>query len=221
MENVMNIKVKLSPGILFPFVLFLLLPLLLTACGRWTIKIMSSPYPPPCTQPCIVFSRTLTFTSAVPEFGTPETGKQSLSLGRIKQPGRYILQLANDNPPLSGHWIEWDYLALQAGGSFIWQIGQEETPPDYNYTGKATDEFCDTGARTDCKTEFEVMAGKVDERNFPKTLNDGVFPVIRIAFTVAQAQTDTDLVLTLSTLYSSHVPDTRDFRMQVTLQGPF
>lgn len=217
----MSTKIKLSQGILFPFVLFLLLPLLLLACGRWTITIVSSPQVTPFTQPGIVFSKTLTFTSAVQELGTTETGRQRISLGSIKQPGLYVLQLANDNSPFSGHWIEWDYLALKAGDSFVWQIGQSETPPDYNYTGQATDEFCDTGARTDCKTGFEVIAGKIDEHNLPKTLNDGVFPVIRIAFTVTQEQTGADLVLTLSTLYSSHVPDTRDFRMQVTLQGPY
>ncbi len=163
----------------------------------------------------------VTFTSAVQELGTTETGRQNINLGRIKQPGRYILQLANDTPPFSEHWLEWDYLALKAGGSFIWQIGQDETPLDYNYTGQATDEFCGTAACIDCRTGFEVVAGKIDERNFPKTLNDGEFPVIRIAFTVTQEQTGADLVLTLSTLYSSHLPDTRDFRMQVTLQGPF
>jgi hypothetical protein len=216
----MNTKVKRSPGILFPFVLFLLLPLLLTACGRWTITIVSSPPVTPCsTQPGIVFSKTLTFTSAVQELGTTETGRQSISLGRIKQPGRYILQLANDNPPFSGHWIEWDYLALKAGGSFIWQIGQEETPPVYG--PQASDEFCSTAEHTDCRTGFEVNAGRIDERSFPRTLNDGAFPVIRIVFTVTPEQAGADLDLTLSTLYSSHVPDIKDFRMQVALQGPY
>jgi hypothetical protein len=116
----MNTKVKLSLGILFLFVLLLLLPLLLIARGRWTITIVSSPDPYLPAQPSIVSSKTLTFTAAVQEFGTTETGKQDLSLGRIEQPGRYILQLANDNPPFSGHWIEWDYLALKAGGSSVW-----------------------------------------------------------------------------------------------------
>src|SRR3990172_2912218 len=157
----------------------------------------------------------VTFTSAVQEIGKKERGRQDIKVGRIKQPGRYILQLANDPPPFSGHWLEWDYLALKAGGSFIWQIGQDETPPD-------SDEFCSTAADTDCRTGFKVIAGKIiDERKFPKTLNDGEFPVIRIAFTVTQEQTGADLILTLSTLYSSPLPDTRDFRMQVTLQGPF
>ena len=157
----------------------------------------------------------VTFTSAVQELGTTETGRQDINLGRIKQPGRYILQLANDNPPFSNHWLEWDYLALKAGGSFIWEIGQDETPPD-------SGEFCSTAPGTDCRTGFKVIAGKIEEGNrFPKTLNDGEFPVIRIAFTVMQEQTGADLILTLSTLYSSHLPDTRDFRVQITLQGPF
>ncbi len=215
----MNTQARLALGISFLFVLFLLLPLLLMAGGRWTITIVSSPDIPPNPEPGIVSSKTLTFTAAVPELGTTETGKQDVSLGKIEQPGRYVLQLANDNPPLSNHWIEWDYLALKAGGSFVWQIGQEETPPVYD--AQASNEFCSTAEHTDCRAGFEVVAGKIDERSFPKTLNDGVFPVIRIVFTVTPEQKGADLALTLSTLYSSHVPDTKDFRMQVTLYGPY
>ncbi len=216
----MNTKVKLSLGILFLIVLFLLLPLLLILNGRWTITIVSSPNPPPPPpQPGIVSSETLTFTAAVKELGTTETGKQDVSLGRIEQSGRYVLQLANDNPPLSNHWIEWDYLALKAGNSFVWQIGQEETPPVYGPL--ASDEFCSTAEHTDCRAGFEVVAGRIDERSFPKTLNDGAFPVVRLVFTVAPEQKDADLFLTVSTLYASHLPDTKDFKMQVTLYGPY
>ncbi len=215
----MNTNAKLSLGILFLIVLFLLLPLLLMAGGRWTITIVSSPDTPPPLEPGTISSETVTFTAAVKELGTTETGKQDLSLGRIEQPGRYVLQLANDNPPLSNHWIEWDYLALKAGGSFVWQIGQEETPPVGD--ARASNEFCSTAEHTDCRAGFEVVAGKIDERSFPKTLNDGVFPVVRIVFTMAPEQTSADLVLTLSTLYSSHLPDTREFKMQVTLYGPY
>lgn len=200
---------KLSPALL-------LILGALVACIAIPILTWRFLQSPPQSPPAVV-----TFTSAVPELGTPETGRQRISLGRLKQPGQYILQLANDNPPFSGHWLEWDYLALEAGGRFVWWIGQEETTPDHNYTGPPTDEFCSTAAHTDCRTGFEVVAGKIDERKFPKTLNDGEFPVIRIAFTVTQEQTGADLLLTLSTLYSSHVPDTRDFRMQISLQGPF
>jgi hypothetical protein len=35
-------------------------------------------------------------------------------------------------------------------------------------------------ARDTGRTGFEVIAGRIDERSFPKTLNDGVFPVVRI-----------------------------------------
>jgi hypothetical protein len=217
----MNTKAKLSLGISFLFVLLAFLFLLLIARGRWTITIVSSPDPHPPAQPGIILSRALTLTAAVPELGTAEAGRQDISLGRIEEPGRYVLQLANDNPPFSGYWLEWDYLALKARDSFVWQIGQSETPPDYNFTGQAADEYCSTAAQTDCRTGFEVIAGTIDEGSFPKTLNDGAFPVIRIVFTVTQEQTDVDLVLTLSTLYSSHLPDTKGFRMQVTLQGPY
>jgi hypothetical protein len=215
----MKTTAKLSFGILLVIVLFLLLSILLIASSRWTITIVSSPNPLPPPQPGIVSSETLTFTAAVKELSTTETGKQDVNLGRIEAPGRYVLQLANDNPPLSNHWIEWDYLALKAGGSVAWQIGQEETPPVYG--SLASDEFCSTAEHTDCRAGFEVVAGKIDERSFPKTLNDGGFPVVRLVFTVTPEQTGTDLVLTLSTLYSSHVPNTQGFRMQVTLQGPY
>ena len=215
----MKTKAKLSFGILLLIVLFLLLSILLIASSRWTITIVSSPNPLPPPQPGTVSSETLTFTAAVEELSTTETGKQDIGLGRIEQPGRYVLQLANDNPPLSGHWIEWDYLALKAGGSIVWQIGQAETPPVYG--SPASDEFCSTAEHTDCRAGFEVVAGKIDERSFPKTLNDGAFPVVRIVFTVPPEQTGADLVLTLSTLYSSHVPDTRDFKIRVILEGPY
>jgi hypothetical protein len=214
----MNTKVKLLLGILCLVVLFLFVPLLLIAGGRWTITIVSSPTTPPPPQSGILSSQTLTFSAAVPELGTTEAGKQDISLGRIEQPGRYVLQLANDNPPRSNHWIEWDYLALKAGGSSVWQIGQEETPP---YGPQASDEFCSTAEHTDCRAGFEVTAGRIDERSFPKTLNDGAFPVVRIVFNVAPEQTGADLDLTLSTLYSSHVPDTKNFKMQVILYGPY
>ncbi len=215
----MNTKVKLSLGIMFLFVLFLLLPLLLIAGGRWTITIVASPNTPAPPQSGIVSSKTSTFTAAVPELGTPEMGRQDISLGRVEHPGRYVLQLANETLPFSGHWIEWDYLALKAGGSFVWQIGQDETPPVYG--PQASEEFCSTAEHTDCRTGFEVAAGRINERSFPKTLNDGEFPVIRIVFTVTPEQTGADLVLTLSTLYSSHVPDTKGFKMQVALLGPY
>ncbi len=212
----MCIKTTFIPKQWFACAACLLLPLLLTACDRWGIEIVSG-YP----APQISIRTNLTLTSAVPEFGTPETGRQSVNLGALDQPGRYTLKLMNDSPAYSGHWIEWDYLSLKAGDSYLWQIGQDETPPDFNYTGKATDEFCSMAVPADCKTEFEVVSGKIDDRSFPKTLNDGVVPGVKIDFFVPPEQAGVDLVLTLSTLYSSHVPDTRDFKMRIVLEGPF
>ncbi len=156
----------------------------------------------------------------VPVTFTSDTGRQRISLGSLKRPGQYVLQLANDNPPYSDHWLEWDYLALEAGGRFLWWIGQDETSPGHTYTGSPTDEFCSTDPHTDCRTGFQVVAGGINDSKFPKTLNDGEFPVSRIAFTVTQEQTGADLTLTLSTLNSSH-SNIKDFKMQVTLQGPF
>jgi hypothetical protein len=240
MENVMSTKTRLWQEILFPFVLLLLLLSVLIACDRWNVTIMPASTDTPRPVPALTNTPIRILppgvptrvspptsvpgtnpTSAVVVFtsGTTETGRQTVNLGR-QQPGRYTLELANANPPQSGHWLEWDYLALKAGDGFIWQIGQDETPPDY--TERATDEFCNASVRTDCKTEFMVVAGKVDEGNFPKTLNDGTVPAIRITFILTQDRATADLVLTLSTLYSSHTnPDVKEFKMRVTLQGPF
>lgn len=217
----MSARTTLAAKIGFSGGVCLLLSLLLAACGRWKIEIGPSDAPgcQPTVAPTrnpggIVVSTNLTFTS--------ETGRQSISLGTIKQPGRYILQIVNDSPSFSGHWLEWDYLSLKAADSFLWQIGQSEAPPDANYTGQATDEFCSMAVPADCQTEFEAAAGKIDDRYFPKTLNDGLVPAIKIGFTVPPEQTGAGLVLTLSTLYASHAPDTPDFKMRITLvQGPF
>ena len=199
---------------------YLLLSLLLAACGRWTL-VPVTVATPVCPATRISIRTNLTFTSAVAELGTPETGRQDINLGALDQPGRYVLQLMNDSPSFSGHWLEWDYLSLTADDNFLWQIGQSETPPDLNYTGQVTDEFCSMAMPADCKTEFEVVAGKIDDRTFPKTLNDGAVPAVKIWFPVSAEQTGADLILTLSTLYSSHVPDTRDFKLRVILEGPF
>ncbi len=236
----MSGKIRLSQKILFLRALLLLPLLLLAACGPVEIRIVPADTPTPAApstaapantpaevstdSPCrnlanVVVCKDLVFTAAVKELGTTETGKQDIGLGKLQQPGRYVLQLANDNAPLSNHWIEWDYLSLKAGSSFVWQIGQEETPPVYN--SQASDEFCSTAEHTDCRAGFEVIAGRIDERSFPKTLNDGAFPVVRIVFTVVPEQSGSDLALTLSTLYSSHLPDIRDFKMQVILYGPY
>jgi hypothetical protein len=215
----MHIKTRFTSMRWLPGVLCLLLPFLLAACGRWILEPVPDPRETPMSR--ISIRTNLTFTAAVPEFGTPETGRQDINLGTVEQPGRYVLHLENDSPSNSGHWLEWDYLSLKAGDNFLWQIGQSETPPDLNYTGKVTDEFCSMAVPADCKTAFEVVSGKIDERSFPKTLNDGSVPAIAIGFRVPSEQTGTDLVLTLSTLYSSHVPDTKHFKMRVILEGPF
>ncbi|MFN8595646.1 MAG: hypothetical protein U0559_05640 [Anaerolineae bacterium] len=198
--------------------LCIVLPLTLTACERWKFEIVPE-VGKPLTQ--ISIRTDLILTSAVPEFNTPETGRQDINLGPIDQPGRYVLQLKNANPAYSNHWIEWDYLSLKADDQLLWQIGESETPPDPNYTGKATDEFCSMAVPAECRTEFETLSGIIDDHTFPKTLNDGTVPEVDIKFLISPEQTNTDLILTLSTLYSSHVPDTKDFKLRVILDGPF
>jgi hypothetical protein len=189
------------------------LALLLAACGPWRMELLPEETIK-CAEPSPPVDLSVTFTSAVPEFGSAETGRQDIKLGVLECPGQYVLRLKTDSPPYSNHWIEWDYVALKAGDQVLWQIGQSESPPDLNYTGSATDEFCGT----DCRSEFEVTAGHIDERAFPKTLNDGSQPAVAIRFAIPAEQKGADLILTLSTLYASHVPDTRDFKLRVILE---
>ena len=57
----------------------------------------------------------------------------------VKHGGNIIL-LENGSPTFSGHWLIWDSLALyDAKGKAIWQIGENEAPPDYSEA--AFDEF--------------------------------------------------------------------------------
>ncbi len=232
---------NLSPALLLILVALVACIAILILTGPYlrpqVVVVTPTPYPEglPVTKPVTVTSEpeklpVTTPVTATPDTGrlmvtrpvtfTSEEGKQRISLGSLRQPGQYVLQLANGNPPYSSHWLEWDYLALETGGRFLWWIGQDETSPGHTYTGSPTDEFCSTDPGTDCRTGFKVVEGQIDDRKFPKTLNDGEFPVIRIVFNATPEQTGTDLILTLSTLNSSHT-DVKDFEMQVTLQGPF
>jgi hypothetical protein len=189
---------------------------LLAACGDVEVKIGT---PTPALAPCsnrtdVSVCKDLVFTS-----GRTERGRQRVDLGAAGQPGRYTLRLESANPSQSGHWLEWDYLALDADGKTMWQIGENEAPPDYS--AQASDEFCKLITPANCQSAFEVAAGKVDPAAFPKTLNDGSNSAVYIEFIVTPEQAGSNLVLTLSTLYSTHTnPDVEGFRMQVTLRGP-
>lgn len=189
--------------------------LLLAACNDVHVTLEPAPVPAPCSdRKDVLACKDLTFTS-----GQTERGRQPLDLGTVSQPGRYTLRLESANPPQSGHWLEWDYLALKANGRSLWQIGDSETPPDYS--ARAADEFCPASSSANCPTAFEVTAGKIDPAAFPATLNDGSVPSVYIDFVIAPEQTGADLVLTLSTLYATHTnPNVDGYHMQVTLRGP-
>ncbi len=147
----------------------------------------------------------LTFRS-----GIPEMSRQHVAI-QLDQPGQYTILLANDNPPWSGHWLIWDYLALKAGDIPIWEIGDAEAPPDYS--DKAFSEFCDPQPSRDCETEFTV--GSTNVADFSKDLNDGLFPEARINFTLTEQQVGSNLTLILSTTNQS----ADDFKMKVTFSG--
>jgi hypothetical protein len=151
-------------------------------------------------------SRVLTFTS-----GAAERGKQMLKI-RVDQAGKYSIKLENDNPAWSGYWIVWDYIALKMNNKPIWEIGENESPPDFSE--KASSEFCDPNQRTNCKTEF--TAGLTKSADFAKDLNDGVRPVATVNFTLTTEHANKDLILVLSTLYATHT-GAENFKMKVTL----
>lgn len=56
------------------------------------------------------------------------------------KPGKNMILLENGGPMFCGRWLVWDSLALyDAKGETIWQIGENEAPPDYSED--AFDEF--------------------------------------------------------------------------------
>ena len=144
-----------------------------------------------------------------------ETGRQMVPI-RVDEPRQYTIVLENANPTGSGYWIIWDYISLEKGNTLIWEIGEDEAPPDYS--DKAFSEFCDPQPPKlqDCTTEFTIASTKAED--FSKDFNDGEFPTARINFTLTEKQLDADLMLVLSTLYSTH-PGIDHFKMKVTLEG--
>ena len=151
----------------------------------------------------------LTFTS-----GDQERGRQAVAL-RVDQPGKYQIVMENANPINSGAWLIWDYLSLAVGSRLLWQLGNDDTPADYS--AQAYAEFCDPQKRT-CRSEIDA-AGTTPSSEFRKDLNDGDNRIARIGFQLTEADVDKDLILTLSTLYSTH--DASKFVMKVSIVIPF
>lgn len=167
----------------------------------------------PATQPVAMIqpgeSVVLTFAFGL----SPEKARQLVTI-QADRPGQYSLVLENANPTWSKHWIIWDYLSLKKRNALIWEIGEDETPPDYS--DEAFAEFCDPQPPRlqNCSTEFVVGLNKPGD--FSKELNDGGFPLVKINFNLTEQQVAPDLTLTLSTLYSTH-KDSDNFEMRVTL----
>jgi hypothetical protein len=151
-------------------------------------------------------SKVLTFTSG----GSTESGRQMVNI-IADEVGQYTIKLENANPTGSGYWILWDYISLRKDNTTIWEIGEDEAPPDYSK--RAYDEFCDFQRGQNCTNRFTVGLTNVGE--FSKTLNDGIFPNAEINFTITKQNVNSILTLVLSTLESTHgQPD--HFRMRVT-----
>lgn len=150
----------------------------------------------------------LTFTSDP----SSEKGRHRITVG-VDQPGQYAILLENANPTWSSYWVIWDYISLEKDNTPLWEIGEDETPPDYSR--EAFSEFCDpfggSGTQGDCTTEFTV--GLTDVKDFSKDLNDGLFPMARINFVLTDRHVRSELALVLSTLNAHGC-----FKMRVTLQ---
>jgi hypothetical protein len=153
-------------------------------------------------------SVTLTFASGTPA----EQGRQTVSI-HVDQPGEYTIVLENANPPYSEHWLRWDYLALKQGDTPIWTIGEDEAPPSYSRDAYA--EFCDPRNSSACTSNFIVGSTSAGALAFD--LNDGDNRRIAISFMLAERYIDTNLMLVLSTLDSTH-PGAADFKMNVILE---
>ncbi|WP_420631162.1 hypothetical protein [Candidatus Leptofilum sp.] len=148
----------------------------------------------------------LTFTS-----GEQERGLQTIVISEL-EPGWYSFEFESFNPPNSGYFIVWDYVALMDGRDIIWEIGQKEAPADFSPS--AYQEFCDPNEQIGC--EFEYVVQSNEARDFPKEINDGDYPSVTVSFFLTEEESENDLMLILSTLYSTHT-EADHFDMKVSL----
>ena len=116
-----NLLLKIRLGLLWVTLAVLL------AIPFSTLDYFRKPPPPP---------QVITFTSGM--------DRQTITF-KLHQPGQYRLVLENANPPWSGYYLQWDYLALKQGNTAIWDIGQSE--------------LCKPGM-SDCTTTFDKKTAK-------------------------------------------------------------
>ena len=192
---------------LYPILLLLLGIIIVAACRNSGSDNNTNPQTTRKPGETALLTEELVFRSG----GFSEKGRQEISF-QVDTQGQYMVLLENTHPERSGYWLVWDYIALSTNEDLIWEIGEDESPPDYSAAAYA--EFCDPQRRESCITEFVVTESVVGQ--FSKDLNDGRSPSASIYFTLTDQHTNVDLNLVLSTLYSTH--DNADqFVMRVTL----
>jgi hypothetical protein len=114
------------------------------------------------------------------------------------EPGENTVLLENANPPQTDRWLIWDSANLKTSqGELIWELGENEAPPDY--TDAAFDEF---DQNSPYNSHFCI--GQMSVHDFPKEINDLSFTQIYIHFSLTGEQANSDLVLFLDTMYATH-----------------
>jgi hypothetical protein len=143
-------------------------------------------------KPPLLSESTLFFTSG----SKNENGRKKITL-TAWYPGKYRLVFENANSIASGCWLIWDYIALKKAENSIWEIGNDDTPPDYS--AKAFAEFGTSGVLTN-----KFIVGQTKPGDFVKEINDSDKTKVIIDFSLDQNETKIPLDLIISTLYSSH-----------------
>ena len=92
----------------------------------------------------------------------------------------------------------WEVCAIDqpAINNIIWELGDDEAPPDYGDT--AFDEFDQSGFDGHYYADTEPVS------EFPKEINDGTLTQIYVYYTLNSEEANEDLYLFLDTLYATH-----------------
>lgn len=152
----------------------------------------------------------LTFRSSASFLPGEENNIEEVSI-QFEETGTYQLRFANANESFGGYWMIWDYISLSDADSIIWIVGEDETPDVFDDT--AFDEFCDVASNR-CTNEYIV--GTTEVEALVREINDNNITEMFIEFQVDDELVERDLVLTISTLYSSH-EDIEVFELELSL----
>jgi hypothetical protein len=130
---------------------------------------------------------------------SPHPEERSITIDEsCVEPGENMIVLENASYPPTDHWLIWDSLSLEAVlGGVIWELGENEAPPDYSQA--AYDEF-----DQDPPYNSDFCIGQMSVSDFSKELNDSNLTQVSIHFNLAEEQANNDLVLFLDTLYATH-----------------